>query len=167
MANHVVTKKLAHVDNVSVYFDFGYPIRQLIHRVKFDRDIAGARLLGVLAVRRFQPLASTVGSATLCPVPLARARMLTRGFNQAVELCLPVGRQLSLSVDVVSVYKLRSGLTQSKLNASTRRENTRGAFALRAPLNFEMAIIFDDVITTGAGRVDYCRREINFMCLGS
>jgi predicted amidophosphoribosyltransferase len=76
--------------------------------------------------------------------------MLTRGFNQTVELCLPEGRQLSLPVDVVSGYKRRSGLTQSKLNASTRRENTRGAFALRAPLNFEMAIIFDDVITTGA-----------------
>lgn len=83
---------LAHVDNVSVCFGFGYPIRQLIHRVKFDRDIADARLLGVLAVRRFQPFASTVGSAALCPVPLARARMLTRGFNQDVELCPPVGQ---------------------------------------------------------------------------
>jgi ComF family protein len=143
-------KKLAHIDEVVACFNFAYPIRQLIHQVKFGRDIACARLLGRLAAGQFEHIDLHLDSAALYPVPLAHGRMLRRGFNQAVELCLPVRRHLYLPIDVVSVYKPRAGRAQSRLDAATRRKNIRGAFALHHPVNVDVAIIFDDVITTGA-----------------
>lgn len=143
-------KKLAHVDEVVACFNFAYPIRQLIHGVKFRRDIACAHLLGKLAVRQFRNIDVIAEHVSLYPVPLARGRMLWRGFNQSVELSLPIVQELQIPIDVVSVYKRQSSRVQSTLNAATRKENIRGAFALRRSINDDVTIIFDDVITTGA-----------------
>jgi len=76
--------------------------------------------------------------------------MLVRGFNQAVEISLPIMRLFSLSLDVVSVYRPLPGTAQSSLDAKTRRKNIRGAFMVSGSITAETVIIIDDVITTGA-----------------
>ena len=143
-------KSLPHIDHVWAAFDFAYPIRQLIHRVKYGRDIACARLLGELLAERLLALGVVPRTGTLFPVPLARGRIWGRGFNQAVELCLPIIRYHKLLIDEVSVYKPLARKTQSTLDAQSRRANTRGAFQYRDSIRCETAIIVDDVLTTGA-----------------
>lgn len=144
------TKRLPYIDGVWVGFQFAYPIRQLIHRTKYGRDIACARFLGELFAESLLRTASIPTSATLFPVPLARGRLLKRGFNQAVEISLPIMRSLHLPIDVVSVYKPQARKVQSTLDAVSRHANIRGAFIHRHQLNVDTAVIVDDVLTTGA-----------------
>ena len=144
-------QRLAGVDAIEVCFDFQYPIRQLLHRAKYGRDIALARLLGQL-------LAGSLGYASLelarpaalFPVPMARKRLLARGYNQAIEIAEPVSSGCAIPLDIVSVYKRRGLRPQSKLDAATRRSNVRNAFMCRNPPRVASAIIIDDVVTTGA-----------------
>jgi ComF family protein len=143
-------RRITHVDDIFVCFDFGYPIRQLIHRVKYGRDIACARLLGELAAAHLNSIAPPPAGATLFPVPLARGRTLVRGFNQAMEIALPIARAKRLAVDGVSIYKRQGKKAQSTLNAVSRHANIRGAFGSRGTVASGTAIIVDDVLTTGA-----------------
>ncbi len=145
--------RLAGIDATEVCFDFSYPIRQLLHRAKYGRDIAVARLLGELfasGIETAGPWSAAPGSVALFPVPMARRRLLARGYNQAIEIAEPVSLRLSIPVDVVSVYKHKGLTPQSKLDAARRRSNVRYAFACRRPPQVDTAIIIDDVITTGA-----------------
>jgi ComF family protein len=145
------TKKLPGIDGVWACFDYAYPIRQLIHRTKFGRDIATARLLGeLLAARVTEADVRIPDNTTLLPVPLARRRLIVRGFNQAMEIALPVAARCGLPIDSTSIFKPRSGLAQSTLDAVRRRINIRGAFRHRGADLIGPVIIFDDVITTGA-----------------
>jgi ComF family protein len=143
--------RLAAIDEVEVCFDFEYPIRQLLHRAKYGRDIAVARLLGQLFVERLATAGGQlIRPAALFPVPMARRRLLTRGYNQAIEIAEPISAEFAVAIDEVSVYK-RGGLQpQSKLDAAKRRTNVRDAFVCRRSPGVSTAIIIDDVITTGA-----------------
>jgi ComF family protein len=143
-------KHLPYVDEVFACFNFAYPIRQLIHRIKYGRDIACAALLGRLAAQRLFERNSAPVDCAIFPVPQARRRIMRRGFNHAVEIALPLARQFYLPMDVVSIYKLKSGPAQSTLNAAQRRANIQGSFAFREHLKIHTAVIVDDVITTGA-----------------
>ncbi|MFT4580616.1 MAG: ComF family protein [Gammaproteobacteria bacterium] len=143
-------RHLPYIDEVAACFNFGYPIRQLIHQVKFGRDIACAELLGRLAAAQLFERSDVPNDAVIFPVPQSRFRMMRRGFNHAVEIALPLARRFSLPVDVVSVYKLKSGPAQSTLNAADRRKNIQDSFAFRERLSIHTAVIVDDVITTGA-----------------
>ena len=144
------TKQLPLVDAVWVGFDFAYPVRQLIHRMKYGRDLACARILGELFAARLTGFVDVPSSAVLFPVPLARSRVLVRGFNQAVEISLPLRRALRLPIDVVSVHKRHTRKAQSTLDAVGRKANIRDAFKHRGQLKVDTAIIVDDVLTTGA-----------------
>ena len=143
-------RHLPHVDEVCACFDFAYPIRQLIHRTKYGRDIACARFLGELAAPELNGVEPPPRDALLFPVPLARGRMIYRGFNQAMELALVLGGRKNLKIDEVSVYKPYAGRAQSTLDAMSRRVNIRHAFRTTHAIQTDTAIIVDDVLTTGS-----------------
>ncbi|MFT4560724.1 MAG: ComF family protein [Gammaproteobacteria bacterium] len=143
-------RHLPYVDDVFACFNFAYPVRQLIHRVKYGRDIACAALLGRLAATRLAVSNNVPNDAMIFPVPQTRRRMVRRGFNHAVEIALPIALEFSLHIEVVSVYKRKSGPAQSTLNAANRRKNMQGSFDFHERLKSNTAIIVDDVITTGA-----------------
>lgn len=143
--------QLAAVDEVTVGFDFDYPVRQLLHRAKYGRDIAVARLLGQVFARHLAGVGeSLIRPAALFPVPMARRRLLVRGYNQALEIAQAISVQLRVPISEVSVYKRRGLRPQSKLDAATRRTNVRDAFYCKQSPAVSTAVIVDDVVTTGA-----------------
>lgn len=82
------------------------------------------------------------------PVPLHRARMRRRGFNQAALLARGVAGRMNTPVsDTLQV--VRSTRDQVELSAAERRANVAGAFAAKAPLRGRLLLV-DDVLTTGA-----------------
>ena len=84
-------KRLAGIDTIVACFEFGYPIRELLHRAKYGRDIAIACLLGELFVTRLRMLGHTPARpVALFPVPMARRRLLVRGYNQAIAIAEPI-----------------------------------------------------------------------------
>jgi ComF family protein len=87
----------------------------------------------------------------ILPVPLHRARLRQRGFNQALELARPLGRSLGVPVRHGLLLRARATAAQSELDAAARRRNVRGAFAVHAGAALPSHVaVLDDVMTTGA-----------------
>lgn len=129
-------------------FRYAAPLDRWLPRFKFHRDLAAGRLLSQLMLARLraceQPLA-------VVPIPLHRARLRQRGYDQALELARPLARALGLPLRADLLARVRATAPQSELDAGARADNLRGAFAVRAttPVPRQVALL-DDVMTTGA-----------------
>ena len=136
-------------------FRYGWPLDRLEARYKFGRELAAGRTLAELWQRLPPPLARP---ALILPVPLHRARLRQRGYNQALELARPVGRALGIPVRHDVLLRARATAAQTELDAAMRRRNVRGAFALRDPVALPAHVaVLDDVMTTGATLAECAR----------
>lgn len=136
-------------------FRYGWPLDRLEARYKFGRDLAAGRTLAQLWCRAAAPAALP---RLILPVPLHRARLRQRGYNQALELARPLGRALGVPVRHDWLLRPRATAAQTELDAHARRRNVRGAFALRegAAVPPHVALL-DDVMTTGATLAECAR----------
>jgi ComF family protein len=104
------------------------------------------------------PSLSKQTADVLVPVPLHWQRLFQRGFNQAVELAVPIGRVLDIPVLTTGLTRRRATAAQSGLNSRTRKKNLRGAFRWRhrqpPPAH---VVLVDDVMTTGATAAECTR----------
>lgn len=134
------------LDTCQALFAYQAPVDRWIHALKFERDLAGARLLGELLARGLT--AESRRTAVLLPVPLHPGRLHQRGYNQAAELSRPLlGRGWSLSD--CACRRNRHTAAQSGLPARQRRRNLRGAFSVTSSLDGQHIVLIDDVMTTG------------------
>jgi ComF family protein len=85
------------------------------------------------------------------PVPLGRARLRERGFNQAALLARPIAGRAGVALDERSLRRARPTPPQAGSPAA-RAANVRDAFALarRARVAGRRVLLVDDVFTTGA-----------------
>lgn len=86
------------------------------------------------------------------PVPLHRARLRWRGFNQAALLGAAVARRLGRPLDVACLARVRPTPPQTMQSHDERERNVRDAFAVRRPgrVAGRRVLLVDDVMTTGA-----------------
>lgn len=143
------------------------PARDLIHRLKYGREIHLARELGGLAAEAFEDprLASPLaGRWPLVPVPLHRSRFQHRHFNQAEEIARGLAQATGLPV-VRALRRVRRTDSQTRLSRARRLENLRGAFVPTsagrslAGSGAGGVVLVDDVFTTGA-TVHECARVL-------
>ena len=120
--------------------------KEIIHNLKYGgytrvvEKLAAPLMLSVLDDQdRFD---------LVVPVPLHRARLRRRGFNQAELLARGIGREIKAPVsDTIQV--VRKTRDQVELSATERRANVSGAFRARDRVR-GMVLLIDDVFTTGA-----------------
>lgn len=151
--------------NMSFAFEFARPVLRrdpraldLVHRMKYGRQIHLARSLGTLTrealddPRFHQALAE---KWPLVPVPLHRSRLRKRHFNQALELARVVASLTDLPL-LPCLQRTRATGTQTALGRKARQKNLKGAFRIHRPLFRSPpipetgAILVDDVFTTGS-----------------
>lgn len=127
---------------------YAAPVDRLLPGFKFHRDLAAGRLLAEAMATRFSALPRP---DALLAVPLHRARLRRRGYDQALELARPLARALDLPLLPGILQRLRATRPQSELDGAARARNLRGAFAVdtAAPLPRHVVLV-DDVMTTGA-----------------
>ncbi|MBO9716367.1 MAG: ComF family protein [Pseudoxanthomonas sp.] len=132
---------------VHAAFAYAAPLDRLLPRYKFHQDLAAGHLLAQLMAHA---LAGCERPQGLVPVPLHRARLRQRGYDQALELARPLASTLRLPLHVDLLQRVRATPAQSQLDATARRRNLRGAFGVTGrPLPAHVALV-DDVMTTGA-----------------
>lgn len=129
-------------------FVYAPPLDRWLPRFKFHRDLAAGRLLAQLMA---EALAAAERPEALVPVPLHRARLRRRGYDQALELARPLARALSVPLQAGLLWRKRATSPQSELAGAARGRNLRDAFAVRdrCALPAHVALV-DDVMTTGA-----------------
>ncbi|HZX25602.1 MAG TPA: ComF family protein [Telluria sp.] len=133
--------------------DYGPPLDQLVLRLKFAAELAAApwcarALADAVRARPELPLPDL-----LCPVPLGAARLVERGFNQALEIARPLAQELGLPLAPRLVARRIDTRAQSSVAPRERESNIRNAFALipqSAVLVRGRHIgLVDDVMTSG------------------
>ncbi len=128
-------------------FAYAAPLDRLLPRYKFHQDLAAGHLLAQLMAHAF---AGCERPQALVPLPLHRARLRERGYDQALELARPLATTLHLPLHADLLRRVRATPAQSQLDGMARRRNLRGAFVVTGgPLPAHVALI-DDVMTTGA-----------------
>jgi len=125
---------------------YAFPVDAALKAIKFKRQLWYVPPFAALLLRTLEREFSSVDA--LLPVPLHRVRQMTRGFNQAAELCGPLRRATGLPV-LSQLRRCRATRAQSGLHANQRRKNMQNAFTVVGKLRCRHPLIVDDVITTG------------------
>jgi ComF family protein len=136
------------------YFEKDGPLQSLIHQLKYG----GMTAVGIELGREVGPSARdlTGGSriAGIIPVPLHRARLRERGYNQSEQIAKGVAAVTGFPVCARFLRRSRCTESQTILSVEERRRNVAGAFSIpRSALPSIRGgsfLIVDDVITTGA-----------------
>jgi ComF family protein len=133
---------------------YSYPVDVAIKKFKFGRKLYyGPAFAEVLcAANSFLPK----DIDAVLPVPLHWRRKAFRGFNQAMELAMPVARMLGVPI-VRGVQRKRATPFQSGLDARERSRNLRRAFSVSGVIPHTHVLIIDDVVTTGATTIQLAR----------
>lgn len=123
-------------------------LRGAITECKYHGEWARSALLGTLIAGVAAELAPF---DALVPVPLHRARLRHRGFNQSRMLADHAANRLSVPVEDLLVRSRRTE-AQARLGAQDRVQNVKDAFVVIAGPGIagRSLILIDDVITTGA-----------------
>ena len=90
-------------------------------------------------------------SVLLCPIPLHKARLRWRGFNQAQVLCEHLAQELDLKI-ANALIREKNTRTQKDLKKEERLKNVSDAFVLNkgSDIKNKYILLLDDVATTGA-----------------
>ncbi|MGD2139103.1 MAG: ComF family protein [Burkholderiales bacterium] len=134
-------------DYVISALDYATPVDFLIAELKYSRNLAAARALGLCLAMHLdeEPYPDIV-----LPMPIANSRLRERGFNQATEIarhaCAPFG--LRPCADIAQ--RTSAGVSQTALPWRDRARNVRNAFRCQTQLHGKTIAVVDDVITTGA-----------------
>lgn len=136
---------------------FGGQLAAAIRRLKFAGRTHVARDLAPLWAPLIAAAAEAAGGegeggAIVVPVPLYWRRRLARGYDQAWLLARHACAAAGMPPPVPALRRTRGAPPQSTLPAAARRDNLRGAFAVRRPdeVAGRAVILVDDVVTTGA-----------------
>jgi ComF family protein len=140
---------------------FAGPVRELIHRFKYQHRSQLRRPLALLTAERLADFAAGFQADLLLPIPLHPKRLRERGFNQAVLLGELLSRQWRVPLCRTNLARIRWTEPQVTLTASERAANVRGAFALQRPtaVTGQRVLLIDDVYTTGS-TVKECARVL-------
>lgn len=90
------------------------------------------------------------------PVPIHKAKMRERGFNQSEIIAKEIARKLRLPILNI-IYRNRYTETQTNLNFEQRKKNVSEAFSLNSSKDKiidKSFLLVDDVITTGSTLVN-------------
>jgi ComF family protein len=133
-------------------FVYEGPIRELIHRYKYQHQVRLRRPLGLLTARQLGDTVSSWQPEVLVPVPLHPRRLRERGFNQAILLGTLLAREWQLPLARTALCRIRWTTPQIELHHAEREANVRGAFAVNAPdaVVGKRVLLLDDVLTTGS-----------------
>jgi len=141
---------LAHApayDATTAALAYAFPADVLVQALKFRGELALAPLLGALLAAR---LARGAPVDYVLPVPLAAARLRTRGFNQALEIARHVAAATGARLEPRLAERSRETASQMDLPHAERARNVRGAFRCARGLEGVAVALVDDVMTTGA-----------------
>ncbi len=130
-------------------FQYHYPVNHIIQCMKFRQCIELANYLGGMMGEIFFN-DDTARPDCIIPVPLHTRRLISRGYNQSVELARPLAKQLGVNLDTYSCKHVRNTIPQSDLPAKKRQGNVRNAFSVTQGINYNHVLLIDDVITTGS-----------------
>jgi competence protein ComFC len=158
---HACRRGLYRFDLARSFARYDRPAERVVTLLKYNAiEPLGAWLAERLAeVVSQEPAVAEVDYAV--PVPLDKARLRQRGYNQAELIARPLAERLGLPLRPQALLRLRSRPNKLKLSRRERWETVRGAFVTQSGSRVDRAriLLVDDVLTSGA-TLDACARAL-------
>ena len=141
---------------------FGYneAARESVARFKYHGRQSYARTYAeeIWALRKEEILSFRADA--LIPVPIHRARLLKRGYNQAELLAEELSKLSGIPLRRDVLFRLKKTAAQKALSPEARVRNLSGAFSVKGPVKgLRTVILVDDIFTTGA-TLEACTRVL-------
>jgi ComF family protein len=124
-------------------------LERVLHAFKFKRHDFFADPLAELVERMLRTRGDLDFDAVV-PVPMHRAKVRRRGYNQAELLARALAKRIGIRCEPALLTKTRDLDAQSKLARSARAANVHGAFLASKHVTAQRILLVDDVCTTGA-----------------
>jgi ComF family protein len=137
----------------SMYFyRKGAKVQQLIHQLKYKGHQEIGLFLGELYGNQLRETPVYKDVNLIVPIPMFKAKLKKRGFNQAELFARGLARAMNKEIDTTSLIRHVATSTQTKKTRYKRWENVNEIFKVETPQNIigKKILIVDDVITTGA-----------------
>lgn len=150
-----------HFDYAVACWESRGVMREMIHRLKYGRELTLAPVLGRLLSEGLADERIRERSFDgLVPVPLFATREREREFNQSEILARQLQKQCKVPI-IKALRRIRSTTTQTHFDRRMRMQNLRDAFALRQNVRVQglKLLLVDDVFTTGS-TLDECARVL-------
>lgn len=128
-------------------------MKTLLHEFKYSKKDYLGRLIAALMIEQIRECAVPVaGIDMIVPVPLAKARLRQREFNQALVLSRHIAEEFDKPVAATALARIRNTPTQTELSPEERFVNISGSFRVTEPARIKdkNILLVDDVLTTGA-----------------
>lgn len=138
-------------DGLAAPFYYETPVKELIHRFKYDNKRYIAKGLAHYMKDAVEQ-AGFPGMDAAAPVPLHEARAKERGFNQAALLAAELAPLLGIPMYEDVLARVQETRTQTLLPREEREQNVKDAFAVPESVDVSglTLLLVDDVVTTGA-----------------
>jgi ComF family protein len=123
--------------------------RGLAIRLKYGRKVAIARTMA----RYMAPLVQgDEAERILVPVPLHRARLWSRGFNQSALVARELSRRLGIAANPFALRRIKRTPPLKGMSPLQRRKAVAGAFKVpdKTLVAGKVVVLVDDVLTTGS-----------------
>lgn len=134
------------------------PIMELVKRLKYKSDFNCGEVIAGCLIELVKN--NSIEYDLITYVPMTRAALQKRGFNQGRFLASSVGNALGKPVKEL-IKKIRDTKDQIGLDAINRWENLNDCFRIidKNLIQNKKVLLVDDVVTTGA-TVFCCAREL-------
>lgn len=132
----------------------------VIRRFKFQGDRAALRLMARAMSSAIEPWTRTVGRRScFVSVPMHAVKLRKRGVDHAALLADAVARRVGRQYLPRALIRTRATLPQGDVRVTSRSENVRDAFAVRASsvIRDAVVVLVDDVRTSGHTSMECAR----------
>ena len=123
--------------------------RALIHEAKFRKNKKAFALLNTLLEIYLKQTTHQIDM--IIPIPLSRARMRARGYNQVYEILRAGNIPMHIPIEQNVLTRVRDTRPQTELPRSERLRNMHDAFGVvhSEKIIDKHILLLDDVVTTG------------------
>lgn len=136
------------LDWCEAWGEYAGALERLLHALKFERHDFLADALASLAEETLRARGDLAFDAIVA-VPMSRAKLRRRGYNQAELLARSLSSRVGLRCDMTLLRRRGERATQSTLPRRDRAANVRGAFAAASHVKGQSILVVDDICTTG------------------
>lgn len=143
-------KRRSPFHGVASVFDYLPPASLLVKKFKYSNAVYLAKGLGAFLALQLHTLQWPLPDL-IVPVPLSRARLFSRGYNQSLLLAVALSKIIQRPVEEVLI-RTAWDYPQAKLDRQQRSVLPGSLFRLRSRTDIadKTLLIIDDVLTTGS-----------------
>lgn len=133
-------------------FQKGGIVQHLLHQLKYNGLPEIGERLGQVYGRELSLAGLAKEFDLIVPVPLHRARLRHRGYNQSAQFAKGLSKAMDISWDESISVRTQGTATQTRKTKAERWENVKDVFSIdrKEQLIQKRILLVDDVITTGA-----------------